>query len=283
MIGPGLSLLVHPVIWYDSGAAPPFVGPLDSLPPTSVAYSMRRLLSAYVANKAIQVRRASDNATLDVGFLTNGDLDVPTLTTFLAATNGFITTFYDQSGGGLDLTQPTAANQPPMVLAEASMNSRPAASFVTASAHSLTRAATPNLAQPFTGAFVAERTALFTTFNAFACGDSTAAAFYFRNVANSWAPNCGVFMVGAAANDSVAHCLAGMISGAASKTATDQVISGTSNAGAVALTGFRLGLTNTGATPLSGRIGEAIVFPSFLSDPNIAALQVDQKAYWGTA
>ena len=111
-----------------------FVGPLDGLPAPQGAYSVRRLLTSYAANKALNVRRASDNATLDVGFLANGDLDVPSLTTFLAATTGFVAKWYDQSGNLADLLQATAANQPQVNIV-GNFNSKPSVTFVRASTH----------------------------------------------------------------------------------------------------------------------------------------------------
>jgi hypothetical protein len=75
---------------------------LDSVTATA-AYGLRRLATAYVANKAIKVRRTSDSATQDIGFLANGRLDTTSLATFCSGTDGYIDTWYDQSGNGLDL------------------------------------------------------------------------------------------------------------------------------------------------------------------------------------
>jgi len=51
---------------------------LTSASPVAVAYSVRLLSSTYTG-KALQVRRSSDNATQDIGFTSNGDLDTTTL------------------------------------------------------------------------------------------------------------------------------------------------------------------------------------------------------------
>jgi hypothetical protein len=42
-------------------------------------------------------------------------LDTASLTSFCSGTNGFVTTWYDQSGNGRDATQSTGANQPQIV------------------------------------------------------------------------------------------------------------------------------------------------------------------------
>ena len=57
------------------------------------------------------VRRASDNATQGIGFV-DGELDTDALDTFCTGTDGFVTTWYDQSSNGNNLTQSTAAAQP---------------------------------------------------------------------------------------------------------------------------------------------------------------------------
>lgn len=83
---------------------------LDDYPGAEGAYSTRLLSSVYVGN-AIRVRRASDNAESDIGFV-GEDLDQTSLTTFCSGTNGFVTTWYDQSGNGNNATQSSATEQP---------------------------------------------------------------------------------------------------------------------------------------------------------------------------
>ena len=87
---------------------------LDFYPSSQVAYSLRKLRSTYIGN-AIQVRRSSDNTTQDIGFSYFGDLDTTALTAFCGSSNGFITTWYDQSGNANNATQATAADQPQIV------------------------------------------------------------------------------------------------------------------------------------------------------------------------
>jgi hypothetical protein len=91
--------------------APQFTGLLDTYSGAEAAYSLRLLRSAYTGS-AIRVRRASDNTEQDIGFDANGDFNTSALTTFCSGTNGFVKTWYDQSGNGYDVTQTTTANQP---------------------------------------------------------------------------------------------------------------------------------------------------------------------------
>jgi hypothetical protein len=90
-----------------------FTGLLDDYPNAAAAYSLRLLRSAYTGD-AIRVRRASDNTEQDIGFVSN-ELDTSALTTFCSGTNGFVKTWYDQSGNGYDATQTTSAKQPQIV------------------------------------------------------------------------------------------------------------------------------------------------------------------------
>ena len=92
-------------------SAPPLL--LDLYPSAAAAYSVRLLRSAY-SGSAIRVRRSSDNAEQDIGF-SGANLDTTALTTFCSGTNGFVTTWYDQSGSGVNATQTTAVNQPQIV------------------------------------------------------------------------------------------------------------------------------------------------------------------------
>src|ERR1035437_3769835 len=80
----------------------------------ATAYSLRKLSCTYVG-KAVNVRRSSDNTTLDIGFTANGDLDTASLTAFVTVNSGFITKWYDQSGNTRDALQATVANQPRIV------------------------------------------------------------------------------------------------------------------------------------------------------------------------
>jgi hypothetical protein len=103
-----------------------FTGILDTYSGASVAYSVRRLSSTYTGN-LIRVRRSSDNTEQDIGYDSNNVLDTASLLTFCGAGNGFVTTWYDQSGNANNATQTTALNQPQIVSSGALLtaNSKP--------------------------------------------------------------------------------------------------------------------------------------------------------------
>jgi SPP1 family predicted phage head-tail adaptor len=86
---------------------------LDLYPNASAAYSLRKLRTAY-SGSAVRVRRSSDNTEQDIGFV-SGQLDTTSLLAFCGAGNGFVTTWYDQSGNARDARQTTQATQPQIV------------------------------------------------------------------------------------------------------------------------------------------------------------------------
>ena len=92
---------------------------LDIYPNAAAAYSVRLLRGNYYGSPAIRVRRSNDNAEQNIGFTTSGDLDTSALTTFVGANSGFIVTWFDQSGNGINGNQTTPSSQHQIVNAGA--------------------------------------------------------------------------------------------------------------------------------------------------------------------
>jgi hypothetical protein len=89
---------------------------LDIYGSAAAAYSLRKLRTAYTGN-AIRVRR-TDLTEQDIGFTSSGNLDTAALLSFVgtgALDNGFVTTWYDQSGNSRNLLQSNAIQQPKIV------------------------------------------------------------------------------------------------------------------------------------------------------------------------
>jgi hypothetical protein len=107
-----------------------FRGILDEYPGAAAAYSLRRLSGSY-GGPLIKVRRSSDNTEQDIFPLGNGSLDTTSLLSFVGANNGFVTTWYDQSGNGNNAAQGTAASQPQIVASgiALSQNGKPSLVF----------------------------------------------------------------------------------------------------------------------------------------------------------
>jgi hypothetical protein len=94
-----------------------FSGLLDDYPGAARAYSLRALDADFETSDLITVRRSSDDATASY---TEAEINDGTLLTWVGTggtDNGFVTTWYDQSGNALNCTMTTAANQPAIVSA----------------------------------------------------------------------------------------------------------------------------------------------------------------------
>jgi hypothetical protein len=97
------------------------VGPVDSASVSAVddlstapsgAWSVyRRLRTDYTGN-LIRIRRTSDDTETNIGYDGSNVLDTAAITTFVGAGDAYITTIYDQSGNGYNLTETRSANQP---------------------------------------------------------------------------------------------------------------------------------------------------------------------------
>lgn len=83
-------------------------------PLTLRGYSVRKLSSTYTGY-CMEVRRSSDNTTLNIGFR-DGVLDTVTLLSFVGSGSGYVRTWYDQSDNQINAVQTTNASQPRIVL-----------------------------------------------------------------------------------------------------------------------------------------------------------------------
>jgi hypothetical protein len=92
--------------------SPSFRGLLDDYPGAAAAYSLRPLSAAWRTQPVVRVRRSNDDAEAD---FTAAQVADGTLTGWTGANDGFVVTWYDQSGEGRNATQATAANQPRIV------------------------------------------------------------------------------------------------------------------------------------------------------------------------
>lgn len=88
---------------------------LDTYAGATAAYSMRQLRSAY-GGACVRLRRSSDNAEADFGFIALY-LNKAAVLAWAGSGDAFVVTWYDQSGAGKHMTQATQAAQPRIVTA----------------------------------------------------------------------------------------------------------------------------------------------------------------------
>ena len=103
---------------------------LDLYPGAEVAYSVRKLTNAYDGN-AIEVRRTIGTPTSKyIGFV-DDELDTASLLNFVGTSDGYVPTWYDQSGNNNNQTQGSFSAQPDIVDTGAlvTLNGNPTARF----------------------------------------------------------------------------------------------------------------------------------------------------------
>ena len=105
---------------------------LDTYTGSAAAFSVRKLSKDYTGN-CMRVRRSSDEATQDIGFDANGDVDSSAIATFVGDAYGYVSIWYDQSGNGNNATQSTTSAQPMIydrvAAAVVTENGKPAVDF----------------------------------------------------------------------------------------------------------------------------------------------------------
>jgi len=250
-----------------------------------VAYSLRKISAS--ATKAIRVRRDNDHEEQDIGFV-GRDLDTVSLLSFVGSNNGFVTTWYDQSGNGNDATQSTADNQPRIVNAgvvEVDDYGRPTIAGVSANSTQLVTGAVFSYTQLHAfvvGKFSADQTAFFqfgstnTNGNLFTFSSNTVSA------RTSLSPET-------VASISVATCkTTSNIYSVSYETDLRQIyangVKGTDGTGS-----STLNVTNSALTLLSrngsycneGFNSEFIFFTSILTDTQRQKLEQNQSKYYG--
>lgn len=101
----------------------------------AVCYSLRKVVPTYSGN-CVKVRRDSDNTTQDIGWVTdiygNSILDTYSLLTFVGSGNGYIHTWYDQSGSSIDVIQIENVSYQPQIVSSGSLillNNKPSIYF----------------------------------------------------------------------------------------------------------------------------------------------------------
>jgi len=277
MIGIGLNIGNRVM----GGGAAPATLLLDAYPSAAAAYSVRKLRTAYTGS-AIRVRRSSDNAEQDIGF-SGANLDTTSLTSFCSGTNGFVTTWYDQSGNARNATQTTAANQPKIVSSGSvlTLNSKPALNWDGTNYWLTTAQFSPEISQPATYFITAQSDSGLA--NALFDGFTNAKILYYRNVTNFNfnGPTSLAETTAAAATQLLYTNLA---NGASSAFFNNGVSKASGNAGTNNIDGIVIG--NLGSTfqsagyQLRGNYQELVLYPSNQTS-NQTAIESNINTYYG--
>lgn len=276
-----------------------FVGAMDPFTFPWRAYSLRRLLSLYTG-PLIQVRRSSDDTTLDIGFDLDGDLDTAALLTFAGAGNAFVTRWYDQSGGGSHLEQGTLAAQPSIVTAGVVnlLDGLPAVTFdgtddyLTVASVGLYAAGAATMATVFSGASAANSVVVGESNNAgggnlYRLMRSSTAAWNVQATSSTgslWASSAAADTTFDAAQHQAFFADSGSQINTWRDGAPKHVALAATRSGVMTLTNLSLGAHLNGGTPanfLSGKVQEVVLWNSNQSVDR-TGISDAQKTYWGT-
>lgn len=165
-------------MWYGSQYIKTGVVPFLDTYPAYAAYSLRQLRTG--VTNVVRVRRSSDNTESD---FTAAQVTDGTLTTWVGANNGFVRTWYDQSGNGYNIGNTTAANQPQIVSSGSLIleNGKPSVSFLSGAITWLvspTTAPQPSADRSYLAAYVHKGNKLGSGFTTQICHTNSAANYY---------------------------------------------------------------------------------------------------------
>jgi hypothetical protein len=262
--------------------------PLDSVAGAAAAFSLRSLRTAYTG-PAIRVRRSTDNVEADIGFNTDGSLNTTELLAFVGSANGFITTWYDQTGNNKHALQVIPASQPRIVSAGVieTVGGKPSIRFVNTYLLSMVTATGitgASFAAVFSRLGLVGQNQMFDWRNTATQtpllddGGTSGFSFRMRNDASQLVttPSLG--------GDTNPHTYSAVWNQTTLNARLDGGVSQTANISG-ALTLDQLGIGCNGRTPgqnfFWGLLSEFIVFPSALSAFGRVSLEASQAMYHG--
>ena len=109
---------------------------LDTYTGAAAAYSVRKLDKDYTGY-CMKVREDSGDTEADIGFDGSGNLDTSAIATHCGSANGYVVTWYDQSGNANNATQSTSGSQPQIYNGTAVIteNGKPTVDFLASTDH----------------------------------------------------------------------------------------------------------------------------------------------------
>lgn len=254
-----------------------YTGPGDVAGAALGWWGFRAFSGATAGTAAIRLALAASPTTQqDFSTLSNGNLDVASIATFLGGDTGHVVTLYDQSGNGLHLSQSTDANRP--IYSASLLNSLPG---MTTDGSSQTVGHTNGMtaSQPYSLSAVARMISTGGN-NAIINFSNGSDVEWSGNGTNKWSLFAGAGPFDATATNADAHAGMAILNGASSS----QIIDGTTtggNAGTSALSNC-----DTWVASFNGSIflAQMRFFEGgvWSGDKSGTSLLTNQKSYWGT-
>lgn len=252
-----------------------------STPPYS-AYSVRQLRASYTGS-ALRVRRSSDNLEQDIGFALGGQLDVAALQTFCAATDGFVSVWYDQMGFSRNATQVTTAAQPKIVSAGAVLKQDNNSCLVFSAGQFMTLV-TGSIAQPYSRSSVFQLDSRVAGHTLLGPAATSSSGRLYEDAASSLSVDAGTSVqidTGGGTGQNGQYTLAELYNGASSTRSLNGVVT-TLNPGAGAIDGLNINADYLGASLAGTRFVEVIFWNAALDSTSRQTLTLNQRSYFTT-
>ena len=255
-------------------------GLLDSYGGAAAAYSVRRLSSAYTG-PLIEVERASDSTTQDIGYDANGDLDTTALTTFCSGTTCTVRTWYDQSSNGNDAVQTTQANQPKIYDSSTGVVTENGKSSIYFDGFTHVKNTMSLINQPIT-IFDVVAIQSYGSVNYMFDSDSTNTnrIFIGTNTSRDWRFYAGVTVNSTTDAEFAQTMLTGLFDGSGSELYVDSLSVKTGNPGSNGMSELYIGTKNDGTIGIIGNCQELIIYASDQSS-NRSGIETNINDYFG--
>lgn len=262
--------------------------PLDTMPGVLAAYSSRLLRTAY-AGSAMQIKRASDSTTQDIGFV-SGEFDQTSANAFCSGTTCTLSIWYDQSGNGSNIT--CSSNCPTVYAGGAlnKMNGKVALLFGGTTSIVLTSSlSTVPIHVRYLNAAV--KPTNFTA-NGYIFGTSASGGLIIRANSSTGTPQMNTessVVIGAGTNPlstSTGNIVGATFDGVSAWTMTLDNVANGSGTSAATVSASTTQIGNTAASAhFVGSIGEVIFQDQTggISSGNRSSYEGNQVTYWGTS
>ena len=253
-----------------------YAGPEDIVANATAWWGLRAISLADIGLNAIRLRESGGNTEQDFATIAGGGLDLAAIATFKGASNLFVVTLYDQSGGTLHLTQATTANQPAFTLS--GLGSLPIITFD----------GTNDLLASSGTEGVDDIASMSAVANSTNTGAQQSLLFHnkqlgYRNSADNQVFLFDGAVLGATASDGSWHALQAVFNNLSSDMNVDGSVNAGSdgNSGAAGAATFTLGSAGGGQF-LNGSFVEGGYWTNTVfSGANSTSLSSQQHAYWG--
>lgn len=252
---------------------------------TQFAVSMRRVNGSYNGN-CLLVRRGSDNAQKDIGFLPTPDangnywVDQADIAAFCYGTTGNVVTIYDQSLNARDVTNATTTQQPLIYSGGAIQNINGSPAPLYSGAQFLTATSWGTISQPISRNFVFKNNSSVNNARIVDNALTPTMSNFFSSVTAISMSAGTVVLAATSIGATEAMVSTAVFNGASSTHYKNGTLIGTANAGANAMIGVRIGAAFDSIRFINGSIPEVIVTNTTLgSDRSI--IEQSQGAAWG--